>query len=54
MTQEPVAGVVPYDLNTPLFSDYTSKHRFVRLPGRAAAQYVENDAFDFPVGSCRW
>ena len=52
VTQEPVAGVVPYDLNTPLFSDYTSKHRFVRLPGGAAAQYVENDAFDFPVGSC--
>jgi parallel beta-helix repeat protein len=52
VTQEPVAGVTPYDVNTPLFSDYTSKHRFVRLPGGAAAQYVENDAFDFPVGSC--
>jgi uncharacterized repeat protein (TIGR03806 family) len=47
-----VVGVIPYDLNTPLFSDYTSKHRFVRLPGGASAQYVENDAFDFPVGSC--
>ncbi len=51
-TQEPVAGVTPYDVNTPLFSDFTSKHRFVRLPNGTSAQYAENDAFDFPVGSC--
>src|SRR5260370_39148003 len=24
--------VLPYDLNTPLFSDYAAKHRFVWLP----------------------
>jgi parallel beta-helix repeat protein len=50
-TQEPVAGVIPYDVNTPLFSDFTAKHRFVRLPEGASAAYSENDAFDFPVGS---
>ncbi len=50
-TQKPVAGVVPYDLNTPLFSDYTSKHRFVRLPAGKTAAYREDDAFDFPVGT---
>jgi parallel beta-helix repeat protein len=50
-TQEPVAGVIPYDVNTALFSDYTSKHRFVKLPEGSSAAYSENDAFDFPVGS---
>ena len=30
--QEPAAGVLPYDLNTPLFSDYAVKYRFVRSP----------------------
>ncbi|HSR39343.1 MAG TPA: hypothetical protein VLL95_10550, partial [Phnomibacter sp.] len=29
---EPAKGVVPYDLNTPLFSDYAVKDRFIRLP----------------------
>jgi parallel beta-helix repeat protein len=50
-TQKPVAGVVPYDLNTPLFSDYTSKYRFVRVPEGKTVSYKEDDAFDFPVGS---
>jgi parallel beta-helix repeat protein len=50
-TQEPIAGVVPYDVNTPLFSDYTSKHRFVKLPDGTSATYSEDSAFDFPVGS---
>ena len=31
-TQQPAAGVIPYDLNTPLFSDYASKYRFVWMP----------------------
>jgi parallel beta-helix repeat protein len=50
-TQKPVAGVVPYDLNTPLFSDYTSKYRFVRVPAGTKVTYKEDDAFDFPVGT---
>ncbi len=43
--------MIPYDVNTPLFSDYTSKHRFVRLPAGQQVAYRENDAFDFPVGT---
>src|SRR5262245_6186858 len=31
-TQQPAKGVMPYDVNTPLFSDYTAKYRFVKLP----------------------
>jgi uncharacterized repeat protein (TIGR03806 family) len=50
-TQEPVAGVIPYDINTPLFSDYTAKYRFVRLPPLTSAQYHETDVFEFPVGT---
>jgi len=47
----PVDGVVPYDLNTPLFSDYTEKYRFVRLPKGTQAAYHPTDEFAFPVGT---
>src|SRR5262249_15808469 len=49
-TQEPAEGVVPYDLNTPLFSDYATKYRFVRLPPGTSAVYHDTDVFDFPPG----
>lgn len=45
------ANGIPYDLNTPLFSDYTSKYRFVFVPEGTAASYDEREAFDFPVGT---
>ena len=47
----PNEKVVPYDLNTPLFSDYASKHRFVWMPGGTSAAYHEDGVFDFPVGT---
>lgn len=50
-SQEPQAGVIPYDLNSPLFTDYTSKYRFVKMPPGTSAKYSENDAFEFPVGT---
>jgi uncharacterized repeat protein (TIGR03806 family) len=50
-TQEPADGVVPYDLNSPLFSDYAAKYRFVRLPPGTSATYREDDVFEFPVGT---
>jgi uncharacterized repeat protein (TIGR03806 family) len=49
--QVPAEGVIPYDLNSPLFSDYAEKYRFVKLPPGTCANYRENDAFDFPVGT---
>jgi uncharacterized repeat protein (TIGR03806 family) len=49
--QRPNHGVLPYDLNTPLFSDYAAKHRFVWMPSGTAAQYRRDDVFDFPVGT---
>jgi len=48
---KPNAGVVPYDLNTPLFSDYATKYRFVWMPPGTAATYNETEAFDFPEGT---
>ena len=49
--QTPSPGLIPYDLNTPLFSDYAAKHRFVGLPEGASAAYQEEGAFEFPVGT---
>jgi uncharacterized repeat protein (TIGR03806 family) len=48
---QPNHGVLPYDLNTPLFSDYASKYRFVWMPPGTSAQYREDGPFDFPVGT---
>jgi uncharacterized repeat protein (TIGR03806 family) len=44
-------GVVPYDLNTPLFSDYARKLRTIWLPPGMAAKYDDKASFDFPVGT---
>ena len=44
-------GVLPYDLNTPLFTDYALKMRTVWMPGGEAARYNADDEFDFPVGT---
>jgi hypothetical protein len=44
-------GVVAYDLNTPLFSDYAHKLRTVWMPAGMAAKYDADATFDFPVGT---
>lgn len=48
---QPNQGVLPYDLNTPLFSDYAAKHRFVWMPPGMPARYRDDGVFDFPVGT---
>lgn len=48
---EPNQRVVPYNLNSPLFSDYTSKDRFVYVPEGAAMTYDPEHSFDMPVGT---
>lgn len=42
------AGMIPYDLNTPLFSDYAYKARFVKLPNGQAANYHSTEVMEFP------
>ena len=49
--QEPAPGVIPYDLNSALFSDYADKLRFINLPAGTHATYRDDDVFDFPVGT---
>jgi uncharacterized repeat protein (TIGR03806 family) len=44
-------GVVPYDLNTPLFSDYAHKLRTIWMPRGTSAKYNPDGSFDFPVGT---
>lgn len=45
------AQVVPYDLDTPLFTDYAHKLRTVWMPAGKSARYQAEDAMDFPVGT---
>ncbi len=40
-----------YELNTPLFSDYTQKLRTLSLPEGTTANFSEHDTLDFPVGT---
>lgn len=43
--------VLPYDLNTSLFTDYAHKLRTVWLPDGKTAEYGATDTFSFPVGT---
>jgi len=47
----PNTGVLPYDLNTPLFSDYADKYRFVWMPAGSSAEYKDDAPFEFPIGT---
>lgn len=47
----PADGVFPYQLNTPLFSDYTTKDRFLFLPPGEALTWQDTDSFLAPVGT---
>lgn len=48
---KPTEGVIPYDLNTPLFSDYAQKSRFISFPEGKSASYDSLETLDFPVGT---
>ena len=48
---QPNERVLPYDLNSPLFTDYAEKSRFVWMPENTAAEYREDRAFAFPAGA---
>jgi uncharacterized repeat protein (TIGR03806 family) len=47
----PNAGLTPYTLSAPLFSDYAQKQRFVFLPKGATAHYRSEGVFELPVGT---
>lgn len=48
---QPARGVTGYDLINPLFSDYSTKDRFVFVPGGQSAGWNDEEVFAFPVGS---
>ena len=48
---QPGRDVYPYDLNTPLFSNYAAKQRFIKLPAGTKIQYRDSAVFDFPTGT---
>lgn len=48
---KPAPGVFPYTLNTPLFSNYAEKLRFVKLPPGEKMRYDDSAVFSFPVGT---
>jgi uncharacterized repeat protein (TIGR03806 family) len=47
----PAARVQPYTLNTPLFSDYAEKERFIYVPASKTIAYRGPALLEFPVGS---
>lgn len=47
----PAEGVLPYAVNTPLFSNYAEKLRFIMVPRGTSAKYNDTSAFDFPEGT---
>lgn len=47
---QPNEGVLPYDLNSPLFTDYAEKARFVWMPKGVAAGYDEKMLWIFLWG----
>ncbi len=49
--QSPVASVVPYELNSPLFSDYAHKLRFIQLPDGQQVAFNEKEVLQFPEGT---
>src|SRR5262249_11295253 len=51
VAQTPAKYVTPYEVIAPLFSDYTSKYRFLYVPPGQKIAYNDADRWDFPVGA---
>jgi uncharacterized repeat protein (TIGR03806 family) len=50
-SQIPAAGVHPYEVNSPLWSDNAAKLRFIALPEGSAIAFSPTDPWGFPEGS---
>jgi len=49
--QTPNLNVIPYQISTPLFTDYAHKLRFLVLPEGQKMSYINPENFDFPIGT---
>ncbi len=47
----PHPALVPYDVNSPLWSDGAHKERFIALPGEATIGFTEDGAWKLPEGT---
>ncbi len=47
----PVAGVIPFDVNAPLWSDGAEKHRFMVVPDGGKIRVGADGDFEFPIGT---
>src|SRR6478609_2906556 len=47
----PTEGIIPYALNSALFSDYAYKKRFIKISDGKKIPYNSDDVFDFPDGT---
>lgn len=48
---DPAEAVIPYEVASPLFSDYAGKARFIYLPEGTAVEYRDDEVFEFPEGA---
>lgn len=44
-------GVIPYTVNSPLWSDGTYKERFIAVPGEAKVEFNNGRSWNFPEGT---
>jgi uncharacterized repeat protein (TIGR03806 family) len=49
--QVPAKNVLPYQLKSQLFSDYTDKQRFIYVPNDSKFTFESDKVFQFPVGT---
>jgi uncharacterized repeat protein (TIGR03806 family) len=47
----PAAGLMPYTVNVPLWSDGAAKDRFLVLPDKGKVVFAEQGPWEFPVGT---
>lgn len=50
-TLEPADGIVPFDVNTPLWSDGATKRRWISLPKGTKIDFFANSEWAFPKGT---
>ncbi|HEX4422367.1 MAG TPA: PQQ-dependent sugar dehydrogenase [Kofleriaceae bacterium] len=48
---KPAAGLIPYDVNSPLWSDGAQKERYFAIPDGQTINITADQDFDLPIGS---
>ncbi len=49
--QQPVSGVIPYDVNVPFWSDNATKERYLAIPDGTTMTIAANGHWELPIGS---